>query len=408
MNRSKKVNRWGILLSATGIHISIGSVYAWSIMVYPIMSYTGWSMSEITLAFSLAILSLGVSAGSLGGLVNKYGIKKSSFLSALLFSIGMFGTAYAISIQNLILLYLSYGIISGIALGLEYVTPISALMRYFYSFRAFAPGLAIMGFGFAAMIVAPLMNFLTIKIGVVETFLLIGVLYMIIVTILSNYLDFETYVGAKNIYIPDNNNTGITLKKSIRTWQFVILWWIFFVNIACGIGLLSVAAPIAETIGMSISKAALIVGVIGLLNGFCRIVWKILLDITKNRWVYFIICIMEAFLLICLLGTNDTILFICIIFFVVSCYGGSFSFMERSITDLFGAKYLNNIHNILLFSVWSIAGLFGPLIIVKLYESTGHYYMAIKIFTVLLIINIILGLLLCIAEKPIDKAAMKE
>lgn len=71
MNRSKKVNRWGILLSATGIYISIGSVYAWSIMVYPIMSYTGWSMSEITLAFSLAILSLGVSAGSLGGLVSQ-------------------------------------------------------------------------------------------------------------------------------------------------------------------------------------------------------------------------------------------------------------------------------------------------------------------------------------------------
>ena len=89
-------NRWLIALSAIGIHICIGSVYAWSVLTKPIMEAMGFSLKDVTWTFSLAILFLGLSAGFLGSYVEKYGPRRSGLVSATFFSLGMFGTAFAL------------------------------------------------------------------------------------------------------------------------------------------------------------------------------------------------------------------------------------------------------------------------------------------------------------------------
>ena len=142
-------NRWLIALAAIGIHISIGSVYAWSVLTKPIMAGMGITLKETTWTFSLAILFLGLSAGFLGSFVEKLGPKKSGLLATLFFGTGMLGTALAIEAGSLAMLYLFYGIIGGIGLGIGYITPVSTLVKYFPNHRGFATGLAIMGFGFA-------------------------------------------------------------------------------------------------------------------------------------------------------------------------------------------------------------------------------------------------------------------
>ena len=142
-----KRNRWLTALAAVGIHMSIGSVYAWSVLTRPVMETMGLSLSATTWAFSIAILFLGLSAGFLGPLVERLGPSRSGMVSAVFFSTGLLGTAAAVHCQSAFLLYLFYGAIGGIGLGTGYITPVSTLVKWFPRHRGFATGLAIMGFG---------------------------------------------------------------------------------------------------------------------------------------------------------------------------------------------------------------------------------------------------------------------
>lgn len=173
-------NRWLIALSAIGIHICIGSVYAWSVLTKPIMQAMGFTLKETTWTFSIAILFLGLSAGFLGDYVEKYGPRKSGLTSTCFFGLGMFGTALALHLNSLPLLYLFYGVIGGIGLGTGYITPVSTLVKWFPNNRGFATGLAIMGFGFASLIAGPLMQILVAKYGLVQNFIILGCVYMVI------------------------------------------------------------------------------------------------------------------------------------------------------------------------------------------------------------------------------------
>lgn len=144
-------NRWLIALAAIGIHISIGSVYAWSVLTRPIMAEMGITLSETTGVFSTAILFLGITTCFLGNFVEKIGPKKSGLLSTAFFALAMFGTYLAISWHTLPLVYLFYGVLGGVGIGIGYMAPVSTLICYFPHNRGLATGLAIMGFGFATL-----------------------------------------------------------------------------------------------------------------------------------------------------------------------------------------------------------------------------------------------------------------
>lgn len=259
-------NRSLIALSAVGIHLSIGSVYAFSVLVRPIMETLGASMGDVTWTFSLAILFLGMSAALLGRFVEKIGPQKSGLMAAFFFGTGLLGTAYALSIRSLSLLYLFYGCIGGIGLGTGYITPVSTLVKYFPHHRGFATGLAIMGFGFAALIAAPLMQQLTRTVGLTRTFCLMAGAYSVIMVLCALYL--KPPVLKKEHDADSQSLTGKTASEAMHTWQFQSLWWVFFINITCGIGLLAVLSPMAQdVIGMSAQEAAAFVGIIGIMNG---------------------------------------------------------------------------------------------------------------------------------------------
>ncbi|WP_243014825.1 MFS transporter, partial [Brevibacillus borstelensis] len=154
--QQKVKNRWLIAAAAVGIHLSIGSVYAWSVFTKPITSQFGWELSSVQLTFSIAILFLGLSAAFLGHYVEKHGPRKAGILSSIFFGVGITGSGLAISMESLPLLYICYGVLGGIGLGVGYITPVSTLVKWFPDRRGLATGLAIMGFGFASMIAGPI------------------------------------------------------------------------------------------------------------------------------------------------------------------------------------------------------------------------------------------------------------
>ena len=160
MTASKFKNRWLIAASAVGVHVSIGSIYAYSAWKMPLENMVGWSPSATTGAFSLAIFCLGFSAAFLGRFIEKRGPSQGGLLSAAFFCTGLIGAGVACLLQNLALFYLFFGVVSGIGLGVGYISPVSTLVKWFPDRRGLATGLAIMGFGFGGLICARLIDVL--------------------------------------------------------------------------------------------------------------------------------------------------------------------------------------------------------------------------------------------------------
>lgn len=396
-------NRWFIALAAIGLHISIGSVYAWSVLTRPIMADMGFTLSQTTWTFSLAILMLGLSAGFLGSFAEKIGPKKSGLLAMLFWVTGLLGTAYALSIHNLTLLYLFYGIIGGIGLGIGYITPVSTLVKYFPNRPGFATGLAIMGFGFASLIAGPLMQYLVAQVGLVDTFIILGVIYLVIMGTSSLYLKApqpkhptRTTKDKSTMYV---HTHGMLANDAMKTWQFRALWWVFFINITCGIGLLSLASPMAqEAIGMTPTAAASLVGIIGIFNGGGRIAWSTISDYLGRAQTYILFFIIEIVAFYLLAQTNSALTFQTLILLIITCYGGGFSCMPAYLADLYGIRQLSTIHGRIL-TAWGLAGIAGPMLVSYFHEAGYGYTTALECFAALFVLNTIIAIILKIYSK---------
>lgn len=390
-----KRNRWFIALAAVGLHISIGSVYAWSVLARPVMEEMGVTLSEATWAFSIAILFLGLSAGFLGHFVERMGPRRSGLLSAGFFCAGLLGTAWAVETKSLGLLYLSYGFIGGIGLGTGYITPVATLVKWFPRNRGFATGLAIMGFGFAAFVAGPVMQALTAAYGLFWNFVIMAAVYALVMSLSALYLapprpgDLgEDLAGvlkeelAAGAPLPERKQ--YTRREALRTPEFYGLWLIFFINITCGIGLLAVASPMAqEVIGMTAGGAAALVGIIGIVNGAGRILWSSMSDWLGRGTVYLLFFTMEVFAFWQLAGTTDASAFAAWVLLIISCYGGGFSCMPAYLSDLFGVRHLSSIHGVIL-TAWGMAGIAGPLLLSLMKETTGGYGDTLRLFAGLL------------------------
>ncbi|SEC28533.1 OFA family MFS transporter [Paenibacillus sp. GP183] len=396
-------NRWLIALSGVGIHISIGSVYAWSNFTNPLIKKFGWSSSQVQLTFSLAILFLGLSAAFLGHFVEKYGPRRAGLFASIFFGIGIFGSGFAVNMGSLNLLYLFYGVLGGIGLGVGYIAPVSTLVKWFPDRRGLATGLAIMGFGFAAAISSPIMDSLIKSVGVANTFYILGAAYFLVMAISSLYLEkppldwvpegFQEKIKTGKSHVT-KDLSQLTANEAIKTSRFYYLWIMLFINVTCGIAILSAAKPLAqESIGLSTAEAAALVGVLGLFNGFGRIGWASISDYIGRPNTYTTFFVIQIILFALLPHTSTHIMFQIMLAIIYTCYGGGFASIPAYIGDLFGTKQLGAIHGYIL-TAWSAAGLAGPLFAAWIKDTTGSYANSLNFFAGLFVIALIVSLLI--------------
>ena len=383
---SDEKNKWLIALATVGIHISIGSVYAWSVLVKPIMEECGFGLTATTFVFSLAIFFLGLSASTLGKYVDKYGAKVTGLVATMCFVLGLFGTAMAVSMKSIVLLYVFYGVFVGIGLGLGYVTPVSTLVKYFPNNPGVASGIAIMGFGFGAVVASPVMQWIVAEYNLASNFLLMGFSYMFIMVLSSLY-----FSPPKDLKKEEEKETAMKPKQVYKTWQFKMLFFLFFINITCGIGLLAVISPMLQDIfEFTPARAAAFVGIVGLINGVGRLLWASLSDVITRKWTYVVFFLLQAGLFMILGHTANEYLFEIFVLVIISCYGGGFSCMPAYLNDLFGKQYLSTIHGRILFA-WGLAGLAGPVLIAIGKEQFGSFEPILYLFGGLFIINTFLA-----------------
>lgn len=406
----KLKNRWLIVASAVGIHISIGSVYAWSNFTNPLMEEFKWTASQVQLTFSLAILFLGLSAAFLGRFVEKHGPRKAGLLSSAFFGIGVFCTGFAVKLGSLPLLYICYGVLGGIGLGVGYIAPVSTLVKWFPDRRGMATGMAIMGFGFAAAISSPIMDVLIKNVGIANTFFILGAAYFIIMTASSLYLakppegwapkGFKEKVEAGMVTA---DLSQLTANEAVKTSRFYYLWIMLFINVTCGIAILSAASPLAqESIGLSSIEAAALVGVLGVFNGIGRIGWATASDYIGRPNTYTIFFSIQIVLFALLPFTTISILFQIMLAIILTCYGGGFSSIPAYIGDMFGTKELGAIHGYIL-TAWSAAGVAGPMFAAKIKDVTGSYGNSLLFFAALFVVALAVSLIIRLDIKRLKK-----
>ncbi|HEP1360697.1 TPA: OFA family MFS transporter [Streptococcus pyogenes] len=393
----EKTKRYIIATAGILLHLMLGSTYAWSVYRNPILQETGWDQAPVAFAFSLAIFCLGLSAAFMGNLVEQYGPRLTGTVSAILYASGNLLTGLAIDRKEIWLLYIGYGVIGGLGLGAGYITPISTIIKWFPDKRGMATGFAIMGFGFASLLTSPIAQWLIETEGLVATFYLLGLIYLIVMLFASQLIIKPT---AAEIAILDKkrlqNNSylieGMTAKEALKTKSFYCLWVILFINITCGLGLISVVAPMAQDLtGMSPEMSAIVVGAMGIFNGFGRLVWASLSDYIGRRVTVILLFLVSIIMTISLIFAHSSLIFMISIATLMTCYGAGFSLIPPYLSDLFGAKELATLHGYIL-TAWAIAALTGPMLLSITVEWTHNYLLTLCVFIVLYILGLMVAL----------------
>ncbi|HEQ7533359.1 TPA: OFA family MFS transporter [Streptococcus pyogenes] len=393
----EKTKRYIIATAGILLHLMLGSTYAWSVYRNPILQETGWDQAPVAFAFSLAIFCLGLSAAFMGNLVEQYGPRLTGTVSAILYASGNMLTGLAIDRKEIWLLYIGYGVIGGLGLGAGYITPISTIIKWFPDKRGMATGFAIMGFGFASLLTSPIAQGLIETEGLVATFYLLGLIYLIVMLFASQLIIKPT---AAEIAILDKkrlqNNSylieGMTAKEALKTKSFYCLWVILFINITCGLGLISVVAPMAQDLtGMSPEMSAIVVGAMGIFNGFGRLVWASLSDYIGRRVTVILLFLVSIIMTISLIFAHSSLIFMISIATLMTCYGAGFSLIPPYLSDLFGAKELATLHGYIL-TAWAIAALTGPMLLSITVEWTHNYLLTLCVFIVLYILGLMVAL----------------
>jgi MFS family permease len=424
--------------------------------VYGVVASSGddWSLSEVVWVFTVAIVFLGLAAAFAGKWLESVGPRKVGVVAACCWGGGYLVGGAGIMTHQLWLLYLGYGVIGGCGLGLGYVSPVSTLIRWFPDRRGMAAGMAIMGFGGGAMIGTPLKEFFirlfyqapeylgtvdqvslvteagrrfveisgalqevviigaaevrnltmpgpegvylvnTGAAGVAETFLILGVIYLIVMLIAAFSYRIPAEDWKPQGWVePSDEKRGalisaknVDIDQALKTPQFYQLWIVLCLNVTAGIGVLGVARTmITEIFGSSLpqivdtSFAATYVVMISAFNMVGRFIWASASDYVGRRNTYWIFFVLGIVLYLSIpfaaaqVSVNPSVVWLVYFYaatmIIFTMYGGGFATIPAYLADIFGAKYVGGIHGRLL-TAWSTAGVLGPLAITSLRESS--------------------------------------
>ncbi|WP_328530740.1 OFA family MFS transporter [Nocardioides sp. NBC_00368] len=395
-------SRWLIPPAALAVHLCIGQVYATSVYKTALVEHFDSSQTAIGVIFSIAIVMLGLSAAVMGTWVDRNGPRAAMTAAAVFWASGFFIGALGIGTGQLWLVYLGYGFIGGIGLGIGYISPVSTLIKWFPDRPGLATGMAIMGFGGGAMIASPLSGRLlalydpsytgdatTVPDGhaVMMLFLTLGVVYLV-------FMSF----GAATVRVPPDGWTpagwdpasvkekklvttaSVSARNAVRTRSFWLVWIVLFCNVTAGIGILEQAAPMIQdffrTDGVSSVSAVAAGGFVGLLsiaNMGGRFIWSSTSDVIGRRPIYmmYLGVGLVLYLLLATVGSASMALFVLLAVVILSFYGGGFATVPAYLRDLFGTFQVGAIHGRLL-TAWSAAGIAGPLIINAFLDAQGE------------------------------------
>jgi OFA family oxalate/formate antiporter-like MFS transporter len=388
-------NRWLIAAAGVTVQIGLGSVYSWSVYRRPLSEAFGWSITDVTLTFSILILTAGFAAFLGGVWMRRSGPTPVAVCAGILYGTGL-GLA-SLSADRLPVLYLTYGLIAGAGMGLGYIVPIATLVKWFPDRPGFITGLAVSGVAAGSLVASPIAARLIESIGVLDTFAVLGAVYLVLVSGPALVLrdppaGYRPAGWAPADQDGEGGGRGFDLGGALRTWQWYVLWAIFFLNVTAGLGFISESAPMArDLVGVGAVAAAGLVSTAFIGDAVGRLAWPWLSDAVGRRAALAAIFLIQAGLFVSLSHTDSPGIFALLGALILFCYGGSSGTMAATTADLFGSRNLGSIYGLML-TAWGFGGVLGPLIIATLRESTGSYNTALRIIAAIMVASIALPL----------------
>ena len=396
--------RWSIAVIATFVHLFLGTVYAWSFFQQPISQHYRWSNSETAWAFSLSIFMLGLTSFWAGKNIEKYGVKKLAVSGGILYALGYVLSFVALQYQVLWLLYLGFGFVGGIGLGLAYVTPVATVSSWFPDKPGLATGMVVMGFGLGAFVMSKILAplFLTFfENNTAYVFLSVGLLLLVLLPSFAYFLQTAPHKKERNI------TEKINVIEHILNRNFIFIWMIFMFNIVAGMIFISFQSPLLQDLlkqnGVSDSvvlaqKGATLIAVSALFNGVGRFFWGGLSDKIGRINAFKGLLILELIVFSILLITGNPLVFSIGVCLILLCYGGGFGIIPSLIKERYGSTLMPSLYGITLIA-WGVGGIIGPQIVAFLKDHLTSQASFLSFVMAIIMLSIAFFLSLAIKKQ---------
>lgn len=411
-NGEKEFNRWVIVVGGVLIQLALGSIYAFSIFTSPLADviYENKKLGtniDILGIFAAVLVTFAATMIFAGRLQDRKGPMFVATLGGIFYGLGHILAGYLFSYitpPSLFGIYLSYSIIGGIGVGLGYVCPIAAAVKWFPDKKGLVTGIAVAGFGAGAFIFAQVGNYIINGFSwglpsryesscIANTFLILGTIFFTMVVAGARFLRNPPEGWRPRGWNPTTTQRTTALKKDyganeiVKTPQFWLLWMMFALSATAGLMMIgnvkNVANYLADgnTAMLVVSQAALIAGILALFNGLGRIVWGSASDKLGRTKTMRLMFTVQALLLfgmavVCALKpANNTVQFIFLTILaslVGFLFGGNFAIFPSSTSDFFGNKNIG-INYGLVFTSYGVAGVLGAIIPASLAKAGGSF-----------------------------------
>lgn len=396
MAEEKVRNRWWTAVGALMVQLVLGVIYAWSVFLIPISERFGWERGQVAWAYSLNILTFGLVMALAGRLQDRLGPRVVCMLGGVLMGLGFIMARWTFSLWWL---YLSYGIIAGAGIAMSYVTPIGTLVKWFPDMRGLMTGVAVAGFGFSTLILGPVAARLVTAVGVENTFLYLGIAFVIIVVVGAQLLINPPAGWLPEGYTPPTpvkTETGAEAQVDYETGEIIrmpqgwMLWLAMLCHTAAGLMVIGYLSPFAQQKGMTAAAAAGLVGYGAIFNGLGRIASGWVSDRIGRKGamlLFFGATTLLMFVTPFVAGT--TIGLLAAVTVIYGAYGSNFALFPSTVADFFGTKYVGGNYG-LIFTSWGFAGVAAGRIGAYVYSATGAYDNGFYISGVLAAIAVVL------------------
>lgn len=403
-------NRWLVVVGALLIQLCLGAIYAWGAFTGALQNPDGpfkYTATQTSWIFSAGLASFAVVMILAGRLQDKYGPRIIAVIGGVLLGAGYIIAGFTGTSFPLMLFFI--GIVGGAGIGMGYVCPIAACVKWFPDLKGLITGLAVAGFGAGAFIFVKLagewLN-LIVNHGVNGTFVIFGIIFMVSVIVgallLSNppagykpagWNPPESIDGSAKPKVKD-----LTQGQTVRTIQFWMIWLSFVLSAGCGLMVIKCLKNFGEFEGgLSAATAGSALGLLALFNGLGRVVWGTVSQKLSARGSVILMCILQAAMMFVLIKMGSTALTLAI----AACwigfnFGGNFALFPLLTLENFGAKNLGANYGAV-FTSYGVGGILGPVMAGSVYDTMGTYKTAFVIAGAACVLAAVLGILL----KPV-------
>jgi OFA family oxalate/formate antiporter-like MFS transporter len=418
------LNRWVFVIAGLVINLCLGTVYAWSVFRPPLHQPPyNLTAAESVAPFSVFLLMFGVTFAFSGRMIGKVGPRRPALIGAVLLGVGYLLSSIIAWAPRLTLWIttVTFGFIAGTGCGYAYNPPIAVSGRWFPDKRGLALGLTVMGFGLSALITAPTISTMISKIGLPNTFLVLGAVFLITLMALGYLLRFPPSdwqpptTPAVDEAKPRRRRDvelDFTTWEMVRTSTFYLSWFTFLIGAGAGLMVIGYAKLIATDItGLKDSLewlAVLAVSVLAVSNAIGRPLFGALCDRIGPRKT---LLLMEGIQLACLLVLFPRSQSIPTLYLSVALFGATFgaylAVMPTLASYFFGAKNLGPNYGLYL-SAYGVGGVVCPMLMAFIVGSNPTYATYVKGFYATAAL-VFIALILTVLMKPpkLDMSASK-